>query len=147
MSIASAALADNLGNLECVDITVERLEHEADQAGLTEESLSNALLVALKSKAPRFRVDSTCLPYVYVNVIFLLIKSEDGHIFGYAFNLSLELYREAYIRKIDQTHLLSVWQRSGLYLGPKHLAKATVLERLDEFVTEFAAAYYKAGNP
>jgi hypothetical protein len=117
--------------------------------GLTREQLNNALLVAMKSKVPRLRVDSSCTPYLYFNVTLLLTKNdENGHVVGYAFHVDLEVFREAHIRMTDRyPPLLRVWDKGGLYVGPMSRTKATVLEKLEEFVTDFSAAYYKAGNP
>lgn len=149
ISIASANADKELGKLDCVGIMVEDLSSDAAEAGLSKELLSNALLVAVKSKAPRLGVDSSCSPFVYCRVTLAILKGEKGSDLGFACYLELVVRREAYIRIIDHSKVVTVWEKGRLLFGPadRAKAKATVLERLDDLVTEFAAAYYKAGNP
>jgi hypothetical protein len=146
-SVTLAVGEENLGKLDCVGIVVEDLPADAGEAGLTQEQLSDALLVALKSKIPRMKVDSSCPAYLYFNVGLILASNKGGGGIGYTFRADLEVNRSAYIRAIDKSVMLTVWNTGGLFMGPTSKAKATVLEKLNDFATAFAAAYYKAGNP
>src|SRR5439155_23365181 len=81
-------IKDTLGQLGCIDIVVEKTNGEMERRGVTEESLTNAVLVRLKAKVPRLDMRASCSNMLYLNVHF---RSDPR---GYYGNMDLKLHRK-----------------------------------------------------
>lgn len=140
--------ASELGKLTCVRILVEELNAAATSEGITENALEDTLLVGVKTKLPRLRVEPSCSNLLYLNVMFGSTRTVGG---GEATNryggtVLLEVHRKAVILDTADTALVIVWQKGRLRAGSLP-ARAKILSAVDELITSFAAEYYKAGNP
>jgi hypothetical protein len=114
--------------------------------GLTKETLHEALFVALKAKMPRLRVDSSCEPAIYFDLNLARMTTQ-GQVIGFSCNTRFEVNRRSTIIGVDGAFLLTVWEIGGISAGPTDQARSVVLGALDEYLTRFSAAYYRAGNP
>jgi hypothetical protein len=84
---------------------------------------------------------------MFFHLTALLEKTEDGAYLGYSAFLNLDMRRTAYIRAIDKSGSFPVWTSGAIIGASRRTFRALTLEKLDALVTDFAADYYKAGNP
>jgi len=137
-----------VSELSCVRLVVEDLDEDAAHYGITQDGLKTALLVALRSKLPRLKIDdaTSCRPSIYVNVSFIETHS-NGRVTGWAAVVRLQLLQLVNVLENGAQTSAPVWQDLGtLGVGPPESAKSWVLGTLDDLITKFAAAYYEAKN-
>ena len=116
----------------------------AKDLGLSKEAIGNRVYVWMKSKIPKLQVEFpakiTCTPFLLV--IVEMAKRGEGY-FGH---VSIDLIRSTRWKsgKVGE----GIAYTDGTILrGPVRSAGQHVTKILDELVTNFAAEYYKAGNP
>jgi len=110
---------------------------------ISEREVGDALLVALRSKAPKLSVSTTCANQLVLNVqVYDLSFAHAQVLFGVA---DLSLFRLATILETKQSRQVTVWTRSGRFWGPNE-ARASTLKVLDSLVTAFSASYYRASG-
>lgn len=135
---------DLLKELKCVKPNVHILT-EGQSLGLNEDVLQSALYAAVKAKAPRLRVDTSCSNQLEVRVITHNLSTSNLDVFtGF---MELRVRRVALILDTTDNAYADVYGIFYKFWGPTGLAENTAISGLDRLVTEFAAAYYHAGNP
>ncbi len=141
--IQTMFLRQKLGNLVELQILVEEVGPEGRNIGLTREMLYNELLVLLRSKLPRLKiVEGKFGDYLYLNLNVL--THTGGAITG---NVLLEMNREVSVLATGAQTKVGVWSKSEIFSGSRGRAPSQVREMVADLVTNFAADYYKAGNP
>ena len=153
---SAAGLALDLTKLKSVCLLVEDLPADAKRDfGLSKNSIMNHVYVWLKGKLPRLRVErftgalredcSPGKPIFYAKVSIGVVEREGMMVWHYGY-VAITMTRE------------TTWGsgRVGLGIayfnitrmgGPTGGVRAAVNEQLERLLTDFAAEYYKAGNP
>ncbi len=155
---SATGLTFDLTKLKSVCVRTESLSTESkEKMRLSEEAIGNHVFVLLKAKLPRLMVaryagkdtglcsggDEASL-WIEVDLSIGRIKGgEEGGYFGAVHVL---LLRSTSWRS-GNIGLGIAYISNFTLVGPFHLAKEQVNDRLNELITDFAAEYYKAGNP
>ena len=141
-----------LKDLNQVAIVIQNLNSGEKSLGISERQLESQVLVGLKRDIPRLVITENASSIISVNVTALRNTTTGGREIGYAFFLRLELVRPAIILSDDyQTRIkfadAPVWNRGYLQVGsPVQRITGDIRERIDRFLTDFAADYYRQ-NP
>ena len=153
---SAAGIALDLTKLRSVCVRVEDLPSEARQEfGLSREVIGKHVYVWLKGKIPGLEVVrfpgtypgdcSVTAPTLFVTIALDTLRT-GGTKTGFYGSATIQLLRIAVWETGDTGPGIAYDQRSIL-TGPSHGAVQAVNEALDEILTDFAAEYYKAGNP
>lgn len=151
-SRAHADWADELGNLACLKPGVLLLGSPSSATLLVSKHEAEAVVyVALKSKLPRLRIDASCEEKLTVSIHVWRIDRSDDPPIESAFALSVEgsILRQARFLHAPGT-LRSASVGDTWFImssGPIARARPQMLENIERLVNEFAAHYYRAGNP
>jgi hypothetical protein len=128
-------------------IIIEDLGKDAENIGLTRESLEDQILVALKRDIPKLRiVDSPDASFVYLQLTSVQIGT-----YAVATFVQVCLERPAKMigdDGIEYSIVATVWKRgTNLGVGGSPAKMASLIrDEISQAMTEFAAAYYK-DNP
>jgi len=128
-----------------------------EKTGLNEEAIGNHVYVLLKAKLPRLKVaryagkdtglcstgDASIL-WVYVNIDIGHLKG--GEVGGYYGAVEISVWRPT-LWESGNSGVGIAYENSRIMLGPLNHAKQAVNDSLDALIIDFAAEYYKAGNP
>jgi len=136
-----------LDSFTCTSLVVEDTGQDGEQLFITSEHLHDALFVALKKQLPKLTVEDTCPDHVYLSVTVRPIISVGGRSLAVAAFIILSVKRQARMMTTDKMGYATAWYVGKLLSAPKEGIKAFVFGVLDEEITNFAAVYYKAGNP
>jgi hypothetical protein len=154
VALAQAQGFLDLQGVRSVSILIESLNDDAKKVGIGEQMLSDRVLVALKSKAPTLKYDTTALPTLYIRVTVLVPTAPPQ---SFAASLSLELERPVEIL-VGQDHVgqtptkrvwdsgAVLWQHGMILTGPSGEAPNQVGNALDQLLESFFADWYRA-NP
>lgn len=145
----------DLTKLRSICVTVEPLSADVRQDfGLSEESIGNYVFVRLQGKLPGLRVQRYAKTYggcmrnaPTLRIILSLDSSNTGDgKAGYYGSAKIRLVRRA---RWDSGSLgLGIaYSSSTIFRGPMSGAGGHVNTILDDLLSDFAAEYYKAGNP
>ncbi|MEE9229457.1 MAG: hypothetical protein V3U86_02020 [Acidobacteriota bacterium] len=147
MPVAAASTEAELGNMQCVEVSIEQVGDEAQSVGLNENTLSDWVVLATKAKLPRLKIKETCPDVLLVHLNFLLGTYTDRQPAGqYSGSVELSVLRRVTVEATGKHSFLPVWYYSAIVFGPTKTAKKTVLNALEQLGGRFAADYYKAGN-
>jgi len=137
--------AQDLGDLQHIAILVEDLDKDSESIGLTSQSLSDMVLVGLKRDVPKLKIDDK--PQVssfYVQLTSVEINND------IACHVAVSVTRFAMIAgdsgKQNYSVAVKVWDKGVLLTGPTSAMASRIRDRINDFVTAFAAQYYK-DNP
>ncbi len=138
----------------CVD-SVELSVAAMQDHDLSKEAIKNHVYVWLKGKLPKLRVErftgvyrGTCSadnPTLYANVNIDTSETKRGKM-GYYGNVKIVVKRRT-TWESGKVGLGIAYSAGTILTGPMGDARAHVNEGLDLLLTDFAAEYYKAGNP
>src|SRR6266478_3083303 len=142
--------AQELKDLHQVSIVIEKLGDSEKRVGLTEEALQSQTLVALKRDLPRLEVKEDAIPFLYVNTIATRVHFESGGDLGTALCLSIQLKRSVMVlnddRRVIGGMVTTVWETGTLLVGSSENMASRVRDKINDLMTQFAAAYYRQ-NP
>ena len=150
---SAAGLSLDLTNLKIV--CIEKANFRGPQVvGLSQEEITNYVYVLLKGKLPRLQVElytgakkGACVPGAsFMEVIVDLDRPQIGTgrtLYG---GVTVYLYRRAFWES-GKSGMGIAYKEVYFIIGSSDNVKHYVDNALDNFVTEFAAEYYKAGNP
>ncbi len=152
---SAAGHAYDVINLKSVCIQMEDLSADVKREfGLSKKTIENYVYVSLKGKLPRLRIelytgtlagaclDSTRAPQLWVTITIKKIPQRAGY-FG---AVELDLTRPARWESGEDWYGIS-YSKTSILSGPMGKAREHINLILDELLTDFAAVYYKAGNP
>jgi hypothetical protein len=150
---SAAGTAFDLTKLSSICIEVEELSHEARQdLGLEKEAIGKYVYVLLKAKVPRLGVIQgyikDCppqMPALYV-VVSLGVGEIGGRKTDYYGEVGAFLTRRA-VWESGNRGLGIAYYHGVMITGPLRAAREAINSALDRLLTDFAAEYYKAGNP
>ncbi|MFQ5989402.1 MAG: hypothetical protein ACE5K9_05755 [Candidatus Methylomirabilales bacterium] len=145
----------DLTKLRTVCVRVEPLSPDVRRDfGLSEESIRNYIFVRLQGKLPRLRVQRHAQTYggcTRNSPTLRVIVSLDTSPIG---NGKIGYYGSAKIRLVRRTRWDSgstglgiAYSSSTIFVGPMSDAGEHVNSILDDLLSDFAAEYYRAGNP
>jgi len=147
--------AQKLKGLHAACIVIESPDKETEDVGLTKESLTDQIVVALKRDIPKLKIESSSqrasLSCVYLEITSLETTT------GIASFVSLSLRRPVAILEEDKGNIMTdpnylnyllapVWNRGCLLIGGKVRHAARVRDQINQYLTALAAEYYK-DNP
>jgi hypothetical protein len=126
-------------------IVIEVLDSDAKSLGLSEDSLKNQVFVALKRDVPKLRIaEEHSSAYVYVNISVMACGS------GFASFVEVSLNRQVFLQDNLNPKSISiwasVWNKRSTLTGPSSTMAARINTEIANFLTDFAAQYYK-DNP
>jgi hypothetical protein len=137
-----SAWADpHLLKLDCVNVQVAVLE-SGESLGVTREVLREAMLAGLKAKVPGLRVDVSC-PNRVVYRVFIQNLSQ-GMIDAFYGHVAFEVRRKATFVDTALSMDARAWDAESYIHGTRDKAKASVLDLLNNYLTQFAADYQAA---
>lgn len=146
---AQAGVALDVTKLTSVCLFGEKPPIEAvSDHGLNREAVLNFAYVTLKSKLPRLQVERMPCgePTLYVNVHLYTNKAGAGTKLGYYGMITVLLTRNT-LWLTGQAGLGIAYSGDMVLSGPMGSAYQHLNEAIDRLLTDFAAEYYKAGNP
>ena len=154
---STAGVALDLTKLKSVCVKVETLSSEARREfGLSREAIKKHVYVWLKGKLPRLRVErftgtfaGLCdvkAPTLFVTINLDTLETTGAAIRGYYGSAEIQLWRIALWESGNTGHGIA-YDNGSIIGGPSHAVVRAVNEVLNELLTDFAAEYYKAGNP
>ena len=136
----------NLRSLQCASILVEDLSTNAQRLGIRKEEIEISMLVSLKARLPRLRIDSGCSPSLYIALTILEDKTVGGEPLGFTAYMNFEVSRMVLILSTGENGYVPVWSNGYLFTGPLTALRRNVMDQIEARTTNFAADYYKAGN-
>ena len=149
--LEAAGVAYDLTKLKSICVKAVTGVHASD-FGLNNETIGNHVYVWLKGKLPKLQVErytgtdkGACAggaPVLYANVNIISFRDREAY-FG---DVALDLHRET-VWKTGNDGWGIAYSVGQLIQGSKAGVWRHVNERLDDLLTDFAAEYYKAGNP
>ena len=150
---SSVGITFDLTKLESVCLRISPLDADARNLGLSEERIGDHAFINLKDKLPRLQVEryrgtdtGKCAydaPRLWVGVdIVPFLDARHGY-FGM---LEIRLLRMARWESGKVGRGIAFEANIALR-GPSAVAPNHVSDGLDSLLREFAAEYYKAGNP
>ena len=152
---AVAGVAFDLTKLKTLCVAVEKLDPDIERhLGLSQEAVINHVFVWLKAKLPRLRIvrhtgkeTAACMrshSLLMVNA-HLGVGKAGGRKTGFYGSLIIHLIRST-VWETGEAGAGIAYHGGMIIKGPLTSTKY-VYDSLDELLTEFAAEYYKAGNP
>ena len=146
----------DLTKLKSLCVDTEELPPTATQDhNLSKEAIKNYVYVWLKGKLPRLRVErfrgahkglcSPGKPYLYVNVNIRTSKA-NGMRIGFYGNVHVYITRLT-TWETGNVSLGIAYFSNTILIGPMGKARSLVNDAFELLLTDFAAEYYKAGNP
>lgn len=149
------ALGDKgLRKAACLELHVRNASDGASGSligdGRALDQYKDALFVALKSKLPRLRVgDKDCegTGMLVLSIIALRATTERERELGYVGHMNLSLYAVVTIFANQEVTTAPIWQDGIVLFGPSGTLQRDLARATDLLATQFAAAYYRAGNP
>lgn len=156
--IGAARLTYDLTKLKSICVAVEYLSADAKRVfGLSREAIGNHVYVGLKGKLPRLRVDrdtglstGACVraaPTLVVQVnLGIASEKTGGRKLGYYGDVIFFLDRLARWESGSTGYGMAYFDER-IITGPMGNATPAINAALDQLLTDFAAEYYKAGNP
>jgi len=146
---AAESIPYDASKLKSVCVRVENTPFPAEVFGLTKDALGNYAYVWIKGKLPKLAADygtgracETGTPSLWITVN---IDSLD-QVRGYYGVVDVHLVRRT-LWETGERGLGIAYSASTIFKGGSRNAELQVKLILDELLTEFAAEYYKAGNP
>ncbi|MFQ5852937.1 MAG: hypothetical protein ACE5JU_20445 [Candidatus Binatia bacterium] len=154
---SAAGVTFDLTKLKSVCVLVEDLTPEsAQELGLSKEAIRKYVYIWLKGKLPRLVVEQhtgaytgACkrtAPSLWVKVLLRIGKTTDGRKTRYYGMVLINLERRTRWENGNLGKGVAYFEGSIL-TGPIQNAARGVNGGLDYALTDFAAEYYKAGNP
>jgi hypothetical protein len=142
--------AQALRGLHAVDIMIERTGNsaEGETIGLTDELLTDQVFVALKRDVPKLLLNQkkAGLPYVHIEITAMKTASSIT-IACVEFSLVRPVYFAEETPTANREPVLgSVWRQGALFSTGHNDMASMIRDKIAEFLTQFAAAYYK-DNP
>jgi hypothetical protein len=139
---AETPYQEGLGQLECVKLLIENPDEDGRSLGLSKDQLRNVLLVATRAKLPRLPAsDESCRNALYLSVNMGTLNGKSGY-YG---AITVSVLRSARIVGTGEFVTPHVWKTAMILKGTRDSAYDHV-PTIDDMTTEFAAAYYRAGN-
>jgi len=144
MTTKLAHASQDLADLQHIGIVIEDLDPDSESVGLTKQFLSDMVLVGLKRDVPKLKIDNESVSsFFYVQITTVTLNN------GTACAIDVALERPAMIvgdnGKIFST-VAKVWDKGSLLKGPTSGTASRIRDFINDFVTAFAAQYYK-DNP
>ena len=134
----------SLAEMSCVRLLAEELHDGAKRAGIRLDGLKRTMFVEAKAKLPRLEIIDNQLACSNGLIVSLtMLETEYG---GFAAFSELQLFRQTTIEESRKKVGAEVWSKGSLIKGPMKTAKSQIFDVLEEHMSAFAAAYYKAGN-
>ncbi len=155
---SATGLTFDLTKLKSVCVKTESLPTKSKgKMGLNEEAIGNHVFVLLRAKLPRLKVaryagKATGLcstgdaPTLWVYVFLFIAHLAGGDVGGYHGTVHISLWRPT-LWESGNSGVGIAYEQSKIMLGPLNDAKQEVNDALDALIIDFAAEYYKAGNP
>jgi hypothetical protein len=133
--------------MQRIGIMIEELHHNDEEMGLTRESLTDVILVALKRDVPKLKIADS--PEALASAFDVRITSARIDDYTMSTFVELSILRPVEIsgdngRKIHAG--VPVWSDGKMLAGPTYEMASRILEYLNQCLTEFAAQYHK-DNP
>ena len=142
--------AQGFQKLERLGIIVENLDQNSRNMGLTEESLKNQPLVALKRDIPKLKIEPVLTPYIYIRVSSLPVVSASELRFGFASLVEVPLKRNIRIVGDDSLGpsliIATVWDKGSIFNGAQLQFASAIHLEIDGDLKAFAFEYYRE-NP
>ena len=139
--VSSDPERESLAGISGMNLTIETLNDDALEAGLSKEQLETD--VEQQLLLAEIKVDSKFSPYVYVWINCAFPKSASGQEMGYIAILQVEFNQEVYV--LDNSHRMyaPTWESSVLIWGSKSSyaddARKRVRDLMDQFITDYLA--------
>jgi hypothetical protein len=142
--LPAAARADpQLRKLDCVNVQAAVLE-SGTSLGITRDVLREALLAGIHTKLPRLKLEPTCPNRIFFKVFVQNLSQ--GMIDGFYGHIAFEVRRKATFVDTSLPLDARAWDGESYVHGTRDKAKASVLDLLNNYLTQFAADY-QAANP
>ena len=154
---AAVGIAYDLSKLKTICVRAEDLSTTSKRHfNLSAKEIKNHVYVWLKAKLPRLQIEistgadkgacSFFLPALWVDVTLDTTETVGGNIRGYYGNVSLKLTRNTRWESGNIGRGIA-YSENWILTGPTTSARKQVFQTIDNLLTNFAAEYYKAGNP
>lgn len=155
--------AQGFKKLQRIHIVVEDLNNLSRDMGLTEESITNQALVALKRDIPKLKIESS-LDSIYIRITSVPIESNAGRYglasfvpvesnagrYGLASFVEVSLRRNVRVVGVESLRtpviFATVWDKGAVFTGDKYGVASAIHQEIDDELRAFAAQYYKE-NP
>ena len=148
-AVPKSTQGQNLKGMHGVGIVIDYLGPIEKNLGLTSESLSDEILVALKRDLPKLKVElSGTSSYVYLTLASVEARNPVAT-FGVATSVTVSLRRPVEIIGDDGRRYFTfatAWARTGIVIDSIPDVASDVRDQISKFVTALAAQYYK-DNP
>jgi hypothetical protein len=132
--------------IPCIKVIAEELSSDLQNSGITQNQVRSTVVVALKTKLPRLRIEDGCRPYVYVRVTGLVDETESGRKTGHSTHVHVGFRQSVVLDDNKRWTIAETWDTGKILSGPPSSAKEMISGALEEAVLEFAAKYYE-DNP
>lgn len=137
-----------LADMQRIGIVIDDLDTEEKNMGLTRESLTDVVLLALKRDVPKLTINEDSM--VANNDIYVRITSSMVDQHNVVSFVEVSILRPAAIAGDSGAKVLTpsatVWSRGKLLGSPLSSMRSHIRDYLNQAVTEFAAQYNK-DNP
>jgi len=154
---SAAGFAYDLSKLKSICVLAEDLPTTSKRYfNLSPKEIKNHVYVWLKAKLPRLQIEistgaekgacSLHAPDLWVNVTLGIAKTVGGDIMGFYGDISLKITRSARWESGKVSKGIA-YNKNFILFGPTRSARENVFQTIDDILTDFAAEYYKAGNP
>lgn len=144
LAFSSTAWADpKLRKLDCVNLQAAVLE-SGPSLGVTTEVLREALLSGLRATLPQLTIDPSCPNRIFFKVFVQNLSA--GMIDGFYGHVAFEVRRRAVFSDTAEPLDARAWDGESYVHGTRDKAKASVLDQLNNHLTQFAADYRAANR-
>ena len=145
-------IAFDLTKLKSICVSIDSFPSQATQLGLSENEIGNHVYVWLKGKLPRAKVErypttdtgvcAVSASHLWVNINIAFLDDRKGF-YGV---VEISVVRKT-TWESDEIGIGIAYLQNFRIRGPIGQAAQQVKNVLDQILTDFAAEYYKAGNP
>lgn len=132
-----------LRKLNCVNLQGAVLE-SGPSLGVTTDVLREALLSGLRAKLPRLTIDPSCANRIFFKVFIQNVSA--GMLDGFYGHVAFEVRRNAVFSDTAEPIDARAWDGESYVHGTRDKAKASVLDQLNNHLTQFAADYQAANR-
>ena len=138
-----AEAANPLVKLGCVRVQVNPLlTDENETLGVRSSDVQDAALVAVRAQIPRLRVADSCRNTLYIEVGIYPHKTVEGRpLEDYSGSVAMRVYRRAIVADTGSDDMVSVWEESLLFWGPRSTARSQVMKMLEQLGRFLAVRY------
>ena len=153
---SATGIAYDLSKLKSVCVDAVKVKPNIEQhLGLSRKAIIDYVYVWLKPKLPKVQIESEtgtssggCGPWAPTLIVTVALEGGkmDGRNVDYFGFLDIQLIRKTQW-ETGKVNVGVAYHRIAIIAGPLRRSARYVYELLDQLLTDFAAEYYKAGNP